>query len=100
MPFTPLRDSVQPSRGPDSGSGIFVRAMSWIMARFIEGFASCAVGMHPDLMWFTDEHNDQSGVPSSGMRRPSPTDIAPRETITGGSAASQPAAHAAVYRDD
>jgi hypothetical protein len=102
MTFTPLRDAVQPYRDPDVRSRLLVRALSWVMARFIEGFAFCAVGIHPECIWLTDEHDDQTSAPLAGTtRRPSSPDIASGGTVTTASAASQPAVRAAGrHRDD
>jgi hypothetical protein len=101
MPFTSLRDPVQPSRDPDIRSPVLIRVMSWVMTQFIEGFASCAVGFRPNLMWLTDERSDQASAAFSGtMHRPSAPDISPRETIAAASTASQPARAAGRHRDD
>jgi hypothetical protein len=68
MQFTPSRDPVRPPRYPDRATRFAARAMSWAMARLIEGFASYAVAMSPELMWLKDEHSDQTSAPFSGTR--------------------------------
>jgi hypothetical protein len=91
MPFTPLRDPVTPSRDLDILSCLVVRAMSWVMARLVEGFASCAIGMYPELMWFTNEHSDQTSAPFSGtMYRLSLQDVAPSDLAVGVSTSPAP----------
>ena len=96
MPLTPLKDPVTSSRDLDILSRLVVRAMSWVMARLVEGFASCAIGMYPELMWFTNEHSDQTSAPVSGtVYRLSPQDIAPCDIPMGVSTASPPTAHSA-----
>jgi hypothetical protein len=102
MQFTPLRDAVRPRRDPDHGTRFVIRAMSWAMARLIEGFASCAVGMRPELMWLTDEHNDQTSAPFSGtIYQLSSPNTALRQTVTGARRASPTAVRAeGRNRDD
>jgi hypothetical protein len=84
MQFIPQRDPVQPSRDSDIPSHL-VRAMLWVTALIIEGFASCAVGLHPELMWLADEHgdhNDRTNAPSSAATyRPSPPEVASRKRV-------------------
>jgi hypothetical protein len=101
MQFTPLRDAVRPPRDPDRATRFVVRAMSWAMARLIEGFASYAVGMRPEL-WLKDEHSDQTSAPFSGtIYQLSPPNTAPRQTVTGAPMASATAVRAAGRdRDD
>jgi hypothetical protein len=95
MPFTPLRDPVRPPRDPDGSTRFVVRAMSWVMARLIEGLASCAVGMHPELMGLTDEHSDQTSAPfSRTIYELLPPNIAPCQTDRGAPMASPTAVRA------
>jgi len=95
MPFTPLRDPVRPPWDPDRSTRFVVRAMSSVMARLIEGLASCAVGMHPELMWLTDEHSDQTSAPfSRTIYELLPSNIAPCQTDKGAPMASPTAVRA------
>jgi hypothetical protein len=102
MQFTALRDPVRPPRDPDRGTRFVVRAMSWAMARLIEGFASYAVGMSPELMWLKDEDSDQTSAPFSGTKyQLSPPNTASRQTVTGAPMASPTAVRAeGRNRDD
>jgi hypothetical protein len=93
MPFTPLRDPDRPPRDPDRGTRFVVRAISWVVARLVEGFASCALAMHPELAWLTDEHSDQTSAPFSGTLY-APPNIASRRTVTGAPMASPTAVRA------
>ena len=95
MPFTPLRDPVRPPWDPDRSTRFVVRAMSSVMARLIEGLASCAVGMHPELMWLTDEHRDQTSAPfSATVSGLLPPNVAPGQTDAGAPMASPTAVRA------
>jgi hypothetical protein len=95
MLFTPLRDPVRPPRDPDRATRFAVGAMSWVVARLIEGFASCAVAMHPELMWLTDEHSDQTSATFSGtIYELLPPNIGPCRTDTGAPMASPTAVRA------
>ena len=106
MQLIPLRDPVRPPRDPDRATRFLVRAMSWATARLIEGFASCAVAMHPELMRLTDEHSDQTSAPFSGtiyqtIYQLSPPNSARRQRVTGAPMASPTAVHAqGRNRDD
>jgi len=102
MQFTPLRDPARPPREPDRATRFIIRAMSWAMARVIEGFAAYAVGMHPELMWLTDEHSNPTSAPfSRTIYHLSPPNIAPGQTVTGAPMASPTAARAeGCNRDD
>ena len=95
MPLTPFRDPGP--RDPDRATRFIVGAISWVVARLVEGFASCAVAMHPELTWLTDEHSDQTSVPVSATRY-TPPNIAFRQTVTGAPMAS-PSAVRAQGRD-
>jgi hypothetical protein len=85
MPLAPLRDPDRPPRDRDRATRFVVRAVSWVVASLVEGFASCAVTMHPELTWLTDEHDDQTRAPFSGTIY---ANVASRQTVTGAPMAS------------
>jgi hypothetical protein len=86
MQFTLRSDPLQPSPDSDIPPYLVVRVMSWVTTLIIEGFASCAVGIHPELVWLVDDHSDHSdrtNAPSSpAMYRPSPAAVAPCKQAT------------------
>jgi hypothetical protein len=85
MPLPSQQDSLQPSPDSSAPARPVGGTMSLLMKWFIEGFASCAVGFHPNLLWLEGEHRDhdkRSNCRSLVIYRPLPPEITPGENVT------------------